>query len=309
MGETPPDNPETPESTQPPDLMADISKTGRKVDASHLQGQVNIMAKKQLEQIILKMLEPYVGVENRDLMGEIAQLELKLSGIRETNEGLDQEILQRQQEIAAIEAQHAKLLEQIEATREQYKQRRAELEARRAALEAEIEAIQGDRNKAAEQVEAVEAQLRQLEQEMARLEEIKATDDPQARIDAIEAEIERLNDLLSKLLPELDYFGPMDRYRDGLIEQVSGALQSRIQEFGGISDASSKAKAELDEFVTGAGDGVAASLKEIDLLMQQVEAGKGSVEVAADLVRLATKLSILRERLAFMENSLDLITA
>ena len=290
-------------------IMDAVGKYARKMDASHLSGQVNAVGWKQLENIIMQMLGPYVSSESRDVLSQIAQMELRLGTLKEANQQLEALILEADKEVKLAQHQYEELQNHAKKASVDLRAQIEAMEQRVAQLEAEV----GEANMARLQVERsadeLQDSLLELQEKKKNLEKISGIKNPRKRLRELEEAIAHHKELLEQLMRELDAFDGGDVYIGEVIATRVNAIHQRIDALQRQSQEAQQGTGDLLAHANETRQRYQQTVAEINQFVQFMEADEGSLDIFADLIRANTRLRCLTEQLDLVSTSLDLLEA
>ena len=284
------------------DLIGNINKEARVVSADQLKDRAyKSVSKDQLRNMILDLIRPFVGPEVRELLGDIAQIQLKLPGVQEKNQGLEQEILALNEKISVLEAEFERLTARLKTLSDEVEGELAAIDARVPELIAEIEGFETEWKDADREAEALRAKIAEIEERLKILQNLANVADPAARIRELEDITEQLTEQRQELLRCADYYDAGEVYEPGALEGIAGGLRQRISGLARTSEEGKAGAQSLSQAVDVSEAGMQAAAAGLDRMVMDMNRDDGTVFLMAEMVRLSAEMKTLRERLDLAE--------
>jgi chromosome segregation ATPase len=306
------------------DDMSDLMKQHvREVSAQGLAGQVKVLSKRALKDIIDTLIKSYGGLQHQDLIAKIAEYELQVTQLNQkmTQMGGKMELLQAQnaelqsrddelRASAAVDASKLPMLEEQNAT---LKKTLEGLEAEKKILEQQMEEL---RSSLGSDVETLRAELAELKPKYAEMvekyaevgklhEEMDAT---RLRFDREIGEKDEHIERLQKALDESDAKRRIAELETEVkeLKKTVHLLEIGLEHVDALADIRpDELLAKVEQARGAAAGGMAARLdllkttleedaKAYPKLLEAMNANKGSIQVMSSLAQLLARQAEIR---------------
>ncbi len=267
------------------DAMAEIHKRGQLKGKEEIKGKIRVLSRKDLEEIIAGLLKKYGSLSNQDLIAQLGALEMQSNQDRQKHER-ELEALRAQAE-ASIAQARAEGNDALEALRREHE---AALAAAREAALAEVRErivelerlLETERARTGEleaRIAALEAELDKVRSELAIARKAIDTDDKRTR-EQLMKRIAELEARVFELEMALDYFSLEEEFDFDRFTAEAEALAGRLQ--GAAGEEALRIYSRAKE-IQAAGT---ADHAKFQALLAKMYEQKGSIGVVVDLAKL-----------------------
>lgn len=289
-------------------VLESVSDEVKKVDASSLQGEVRVLKKSQLKEIIQSLVARFASANKAELMQQRDQREQELAEAQQHNEQLQALLTRGQDAVKEAQGRCQEIRIQIERFQSgEGEKMLGESRQKLAALEQKLQSAQAELEQARANRAEVDGRSATWIAEIEAMENRLRTDKTLAKVHKLEEEFRQLDNLLRRLMCGLDLFAIEDEWTPAAFDAACAPLDELVNRVGGAigQDPVKTAKAvKVRDQIVALGGEVKEETKALASLIAKMNNGEAGVIHVTDMIEKRRQLTEAEGRLRVLTGSL-----
>jgi DNA repair exonuclease SbcCD ATPase subunit len=293
---------------QPDEVVDSVGQSVRRLDASQLSGQVWVIKRRVLKQVIEQMVDRYADASKPDLVEQRDRRRADLAQASDLNDELQALLAKGQEAIGGLQERMENLRDQI--TRFKAGEGEQMLEQARERVRSQqqrLNLIQSEAQRTRDVDQEYQERVRALEEEIRQIEERLRSDPILRRVQEAEAERERLRRLAQQLESWLDFHDTEDAWDATRFQQSFDALREGVATAGkkiGDDQVRMFRATQLRDRIVALREDVQEQTDRLESMIASMENGDGTVDQIMAIIEQHRQLAGVHGKLRALAGSL-----